>query len=510
MDEENKCQRCPEKCSYSEHYHARKMMKTSEQKLTTVLHDIKAKFDIATKNKSSFEQKLNSAQDARKLMEQVLKQKIEAIQVQCRELRKVCGGFNLAAELYILVEQLRIEARTLTSLEAQNQADLVIRELTMFCKKLEAEEQNITNVKSEMIVVDTGSGSERAADKFRSNTQNSTQESNRKVSAVQEILDAQLKRKNAPMVTANPIELSMYEPIDEEDQVEPYHKSRQSFFASQQKFTGQRNIQPPEIPQRLPNKSRGGYGSHISTTASTSNRDYGRIYNSQESSIPNVVTPKYELMTIRELVDELRKAIAKNRSKAAIERELRNRAQGITCPMITASDRAMFTRYTNKYSHMEPSDISHQYLRLQQHVYSRLGGDDMNIERITTIPAELLVELAALYTLFSSKNTLTMDDNDREQQHDDYRRESPPRTSGAIRRRQSSESVGQDLGSHQVYAELYSGENTDGPPSYNDAVGPRNEPLPRTQSNSITTTRQAQPRERQVGSKKLLYDYRLY
>jgi hypothetical protein len=61
-----------------------------------------------------------------------------------------------------------------------------------------------------------------------------------------------------------------------------------------------------------------------------------------ELATSKTATPKYETMAIKELIDEFHIAIAENRSKASIERELRNRAQGTTCPMITASDRAMF------------------------------------------------------------------------------------------------------------------------------------------------------------------------
>ncbi len=193
--------------------------------------------------------------------------------------------------------------------------------------------------------------------------------------------------------------------------------------------------------------------------------------------------------------------------------------------MITASDRAMFARYTNKYSRMNPSDISCQYMRLQKHVNSRLGDDDMNIEKIITIPPELLVELAALYTLFFNKDTATSDGNSGGNEHDDYPRFSPPSSSDTTRPRRSSvsercdnryspgptyyssipqqpdyyELAEQDLDSRQMYTELYTEENTRAPPSYDDAVGRRNVPLSRPRSRSTSINAQTQPGERQVG-----------
>ncbi len=256
MDSENNCKKCPHNCSHTNHHHARKMMKTSEQKLNIVLHDIKAKFDIATKNKSDFEQKLNSAQGARKLMEQVLKQKILAVQTQCRELRKVCGGFNLAQELHVLVEQLRIEVQMLTSLEAKSQADMVIRELNTFCQNLEGEQQNTAPSKSEMIVVDTGSGSDKTAAKFISSTRNKLQESSEKLAAVERILEAQLKKKKTSVPTTNPTESLIYEPVDEENQEESHIKDIRPASDRQRKLTSQRSQQSPEILEHLRHTSK--------------------------------------------------------------------------------------------------------------------------------------------------------------------------------------------------------------------------------------------------------------
>ncbi len=73
---------------------------------------------------------------------------------------------------------------------------MVIRELNMFCQKLEGQEQNTTTSNSEMIVVDTGSGSDKTAAKFNSSTRNTVQESNEKVAAVERILEAQLKKNH--------------------------------------------------------------------------------------------------------------------------------------------------------------------------------------------------------------------------------------------------------------------------------------------------------------------------
>jgi hypothetical protein len=497
------------------------MMKTSEQKVTTVLHDIKAKFDIATKNKSDFEQKLNSTQDARKLMEQVLRQKIDAVQVQCRELRKVCGNFNLAQELHTFVEQLRIEAQTLTSLEARHQAEMFIRELNTFCQNFEAQEQNTTTSKSDMIVVDTGSGSDKTTAKFNSSTRNQEQELNEKVTAVQRLLEAQLKKKKAPMATKNPNDSVIYESIDDGDQEEPQRQNSRPVPSNQWKSDNQ-SQQSSKIPKRPLIKSSSSHDVHTLPTMATSDNQYRQTHSVKPSASKSTKV-KYELLTVKELVDELHTAIAQNRSKSAIDRELRKRAQGISCPMITPSDRTMFTRYTNKYSHMNSREIRYQYMRLQKYVNSQLGDDSMNIENITTIPSKLLVELAALYTLLSSKGSATSESDIEEHEYDDYKRLSPPSTSRTARPRQSDdfefddgrsecstystttqqssyfEPARQDVDNRRTRSGRCTGERMNAPPSYDDAIGRRNEPLSQTRSSSTIRSEQYQTRERQVG-----------
>jgi hypothetical protein len=230
-------------------------------------------------------------------------------------------------------------------------------------------------------------------------------------------------------------------------------------------------------------------------------------------------------MSIKELVQELRAAIAQKRSKVAIERELRNRAQGISCPMITTSDRAMFARYTNKYSHMDSGEISQRYMRLQRHVNGQLGDDAMNIEKITTIPLELLVELAVLYTLFSSKEPETNKSDIEEHEYDDYSRLSPPSTSRTARPRQSDdfksdddgrsecstyyssttqqpiyfETARQDVDNRRPRSGTYTEGKMNAPPSYDDVIGGRNESLSRTRKSSTTRSEQDLTRETQVG-----------
>ncbi len=149
----------------------------------------------------------------------------------------------------------------------------------------------------------------------------------------------------------------------------------------------------------------------------------------------------------------------------------------------------------------------------------------MHIEKIITIPPELLVELAALYTLFPSEDTVTPDGNNGRHQHDDYRRFFSPSSSGTTRPHRSNGSehgddrhsqgsmyyssipqqpdyyapAEQNLDNRHTHTELYTEENMHAPPSYDYAVGRRNESLPWPPSRSTSINAQTQPGERQVG-----------
>ena len=502
-DDNGNCARCPNNCSYSTHYHARRTMRICEQKLITVLHDIKVKYDIAAQNKSSFEQKLTSAQGTKKILEEALKQKIAAIQVQCRELRNICGSFNLAQELHVLIEQLRMEAQTLTSLEAQQQADVAIRELSRFYQSLEAEKKNTTAVKGDMIVVDTGRDTQKVAANFAARTQNQVQESSARVAAAEKILNIQVKKKKQPMAAKNANVSTINEPNNDKRQDGvPVHSSRQKSI-DQTKSNSQKNRQLSTEPSHRSDQNSRGYSYDTPAIRPRSNSVYEKrnrtdLINSKQTA------PKYESMSIKELVDEFYTAMTENRSKSAIERELRNRAQGITCPMITNSDRAMFARYTNKYSLMAPEDVSLTYMRLQNRVNKQLGGDNMDIERIAIIPPELLIELAALYTLFSSKSTAMNDSDDERYLDNDHKRSLPSHACAGLHSHRSIESSRQELDSRRLRANTYTSNKYTQPPSYDEAVSCRQESFSRPRSGSNLNV-EASARDRQVSSKKFFH-----
>ncbi|CAF0867585.1 unnamed protein product [Didymodactylos carnosus] len=135
------CTKCPNECSYTAHYIAKKTVKITQKKLQDVLQDIKAKFDMATKNKADFQQKVTTVGDAKRLLEKALKQKTEDIKQKCNNLRKICSGFYLVQEFHSLIHQLEVEATMLQNIDARLQAETIIRDLKEFCKMLKKDQQ---------------------------------------------------------------------------------------------------------------------------------------------------------------------------------------------------------------------------------------------------------------------------------------------------------------------------------------------------------------------------------
>ncbi|CAF3820606.1 unnamed protein product [Rotaria sp. Silwood1] len=137
MGANNQCKVCKAHCPYTQHYHAKKTMSKVDQTVDEVLHDIKAKYDAATNNKSMAQQKLTSASAQKQMLENALKQKNDEIKKKCLELKKHCSGFNIVAELNIMIKQLETSKQTIKDLDALRQAETFINSLKTFCNQLE-------------------------------------------------------------------------------------------------------------------------------------------------------------------------------------------------------------------------------------------------------------------------------------------------------------------------------------------------------------------------------------
>ncbi len=136
MGGSSNCRMCEGRCSYTRHYHGRKTMRQVSKTLETVLADVKAKYDTATQAQQQASQKINSVTSAKQAVDRAISSMNTELVKCCRELKKLCSGFNLVDELHIVLQQLEAEARALNSTDARRTADTFIRSIRQLCDNL--------------------------------------------------------------------------------------------------------------------------------------------------------------------------------------------------------------------------------------------------------------------------------------------------------------------------------------------------------------------------------------
>ena len=363
-------------------------MKVKQQKLQDVLHDIKAKYDMATKNKADFQSRIMTTQDAKKMLERALKQKLEEIKHKCAELRRICSGFNLAQELHALIDQLKAEATMLRNIEAKQQAEEFIRSLSEFCRQLEAD-QNARHVLPPMRLVDTYTSKPfRSMSATTSASASATPVPTSPISPSENtpnlntsVLDL-ITRLNKPKKPLAPVS-------DDEEESE----------------NGDDDDDNDSPRDTAPASSRSGR--HSRQTANESNQDEeissinDRRKRRQSGINPSSLQQQYTSVTTADLVQ--RYADCKDTRKSnAILTELNRRSQGkSTGPLVSPIDIGTFARYTQLYGSQDAPTLSHLYLQLQQRISNMTEPDILNIARV---PSDLLLEISALYTLIAQKN----------------------------------------------------------------------------------------------------------
>lgn len=119
---QSNCQQCPKKCSYTEHYHARKLIVKTKVTVEKELKDIKAKFDLAHRGLATVQHDLTTVQGAKAQLRDMAKAITSQLEKDCRQLKAICSGFNLVNELGALIHNMEMEARNLKTVETQREA----------------------------------------------------------------------------------------------------------------------------------------------------------------------------------------------------------------------------------------------------------------------------------------------------------------------------------------------------------------------------------------------------
>ena len=122
----SKCNACPGGCSYTDHFHARKQFVDEQKTLEEVIQDIKAKYDLAVSTYSQAASQQGGLASARQAVEAGIAALVDNVQQACRNIKRHCSNFNLAAELAVTIRQLEAERDLLDNLKAIETAEKFI------------------------------------------------------------------------------------------------------------------------------------------------------------------------------------------------------------------------------------------------------------------------------------------------------------------------------------------------------------------------------------------------
>jgi hypothetical protein len=135
------CQQCRNHCSYLNHYHAKKTIHITYERLYDLLIDLKDKYDQAYENRNNYQEKIFTISETKQLLERALKQKINELKTKTMDLYRICSSINLTQELKYLIEQLKIEMDLFENVEMKLQSEQLIKSLTKFIRLIEENQE---------------------------------------------------------------------------------------------------------------------------------------------------------------------------------------------------------------------------------------------------------------------------------------------------------------------------------------------------------------------------------
>uniref|UniRef100_A0A6B2L0W1 G domain-containing protein n=1 Tax=Arcella intermedia TaxID=1963864 RepID=A0A6B2L0W1_9EUKA len=137
------CTVCTGKCHYSHHYHARKKFVKKQQIIEEIFEEMKSKYEENLKQKKETIGELNAQEERKILMNLAIKDYIKTVVAKCKELKKICSGFNFAVELQTMIDLLEMEKQSLSSHETINTANELINSIKAISDSLSQKKEPI-------------------------------------------------------------------------------------------------------------------------------------------------------------------------------------------------------------------------------------------------------------------------------------------------------------------------------------------------------------------------------
>lgn len=121
------CKECPGKCHHTQHYHSHKIIRIEVKTIEQVLEDVKAKHDASINDQNIAKANVADKEGAIKVTKQALEAAVDKIVGSMREIKKVASHFNLTNELYNELAILKKKGEALTTPEARDEHEKMIR-----------------------------------------------------------------------------------------------------------------------------------------------------------------------------------------------------------------------------------------------------------------------------------------------------------------------------------------------------------------------------------------------
>ncbi|PKK66345.1 hypothetical protein RhiirC2_36015 [Rhizophagus irregularis] len=134
MGQDGKCRICG--CEPSSHYHDNTEMVTETKTIEKVLEDIKAKYDLADQNHKVISNHATRFQESFANLQDQANANYDKILQLCTDLSKICSRFNFLDELHANIENMRMDARNIQSIDIRTNAESDIRNLETFINGL--------------------------------------------------------------------------------------------------------------------------------------------------------------------------------------------------------------------------------------------------------------------------------------------------------------------------------------------------------------------------------------
>ena len=164
MMNNGRCQQCRNHCPFTNHYHAKKTIETTQTTLRDVLIELRNKFQQTRVNGYSHQGQTFTRLEMNVLLERALKEKVYRLRIKTMELRGICSAFTLARELKSLMRQLRKEAEQFEDLDTRHHSEQVVQSLGKLLRDIESHQDQYRQERPSMQIIEKKSSENKSID----------------------------------------------------------------------------------------------------------------------------------------------------------------------------------------------------------------------------------------------------------------------------------------------------------------------------------------------------------